>query len=219
MPINVIGNSSGNSENKIDTSSFVQKPYLRSNYIESAIEENIDLKNHFRINKLPDPISIREAASKNYVDNKINDASITKKTLHILTSMIKNLNVIFIKVNSAPAVPEHLTAKYYVHQAISNSVDEASLLGLDPNEKLKLDEQDLIILISTLTSPKTKIETPTKSYVDSLPENSRNRRDLSSVFIHQDNEFHNIELSNSDCITVNRNLSLDNEVSKMLMTQ
>ena len=47
MPINVFGNSSNNSENKIDTSIFVQKPYLRTNYIESNIEEDIDLKNQF----------------------------------------------------------------------------------------------------------------------------------------------------------------------------
>ena len=44
MPINVFGNSSNNSDNKIDTSLFVQKPYLRTNYIESNIEEDIDLK-------------------------------------------------------------------------------------------------------------------------------------------------------------------------------
>ena len=43
MPINVFGNSS-HGNNKIDTSFFVQKPYLRTNYIESNIEENIDLK-------------------------------------------------------------------------------------------------------------------------------------------------------------------------------
>ena len=45
MPINVFGNSSNNSDNKFDTSLFVQKPYLRANYIEANIEENIDLKN------------------------------------------------------------------------------------------------------------------------------------------------------------------------------
>ena len=44
MPIIVFGNSLINSENKIDTSSFVQKPYLRHNYIEANIEEDIDLK-------------------------------------------------------------------------------------------------------------------------------------------------------------------------------
>ena len=61
MPINVFGNSnSNNNGNKIDTSLFVQKPYLRSNYIESSIEEDIDLKNQYRIKNLTDPISIRE---------------------------------------------------------------------------------------------------------------------------------------------------------------
>ena len=32
-PINVFGNSSNNSEQKIDTSLFVQKPYLRTNFL------------------------------------------------------------------------------------------------------------------------------------------------------------------------------------------
>ena len=45
MPINVFGNSSNNSEQKIDTNLFVQKPFLRSNDIESNIEEDIDFKN------------------------------------------------------------------------------------------------------------------------------------------------------------------------------
>ena len=44
MPINVLGNSSNNSGNKTDTSLFVLKSYLRTNYIESNIEEDIDLK-------------------------------------------------------------------------------------------------------------------------------------------------------------------------------
>ena len=79
MPINVFGNCSNNSDNKIDTSHFVQKPFLRSNYLDANIEENIDLKNQYRIKNLPDPISIREPASENYVDNLFNDPSIIKK--------------------------------------------------------------------------------------------------------------------------------------------
>ena len=42
MPINVIGNSSNNSENRIDTSIFVQKPICK----EAKIEEDINMKNH-----------------------------------------------------------------------------------------------------------------------------------------------------------------------------
>ena len=69
MPINVFGNSnSKNSDNKIDTTVFEQKSYFRTNDIESNIEEDIYLKNQFGIKNLPDPMSIREPASKLYVD-------------------------------------------------------------------------------------------------------------------------------------------------------
>ena len=91
-------------------------------------------------------------------------------------------------------------------------VDEKSLLRLDPDKELNLDEQHSIIPNSTLTSPRTIIELPTKSYVDSLHESSRKRRDLSSVFIDQDNEFDNIKLTKLDSVTVNRNPSSDNEI-------
>ena len=74
---------------------------------------------------------------------------------------------------------------------MSDGVDEPSLLRLDPDEKSKLDEQDSLIPNSTLTTPKTIKEIPTKSYVDSLHEINRNRRVLSSVFNDQDNDFDN----------------------------
>ena len=190
MPIKVFGNSNSNNDgNKKDTSLFVQKHYLRTNYIESDVKEDIDLRNQCRIKNLPDLISIGEAVSKNYVDNKFNDPSIMRNNTHVDFNDENVENVRFINVYSMPAVGEHLAAKYYVDYAISNSVDESSLLRLDPDEKLKLDEQDSVILKSNLTSRKTIIELPTKSYVDSLHESRRKRRDLSSVFNDQDNEF------------------------------
>ena len=129
MPINVFGNSNSNdNNNKIDTSLFVQKPYLRSNYIESNIEEDIDLKNQFRFKNLPDPISIREACNKNYVDNKYKDPSIIKNTEHIDLNDRNITNARFIQVNQLPQIDSHLTAKLYVDNAISDSIDESSLL-------------------------------------------------------------------------------------------
>ena len=132
-------------------------------------------------------------------------------------------------------------------------------------------EQDSIILNSTLTSPKTILEVPTKnyvenkfndssiikntdhvdfnnkyidnvrmisvnempewgndltsklyvdnvlsdllSYVNELHEINRNRRDLSSVFNDQDNEFDNNKLTRLDSITVNRNPTSGNELA------
>ena len=308
MPINVFGNSSNNSDNKIDTSMFVQKPYLRSNYIEVNIEEDIDLKNQFRIKNLPDPISIREAASKNYVDNLFNDTSIVENNAHIDLNDRNITNARFIQVNQLPQIDSHFTAKLYVDNAISDGINEQSLLRLDPDEKLTqdsiilnststspktiielptknyvdnkfnyssiikktdhvdfndktldnvhsikvnsyptLDAQltpkfyvdnfvldnvdevsllrldpksdihfgklDSIFVNSSITSPRTLIELPTKSYIDSLHEINRDRRDLSSVFNDQDNEFDNNKLTNLDSITVNRDPNLDNELS------
>ena len=50
-------------------------------------------------------------------------------------------NVRFAKVNSMPTIEEHITLNLSVDQAISKNLDESSLLGLDPDEKLKIDEQ------------------------------------------------------------------------------
>ena len=56
MPISAFGNSSHNKINRTDTSVNVQKPYLRTNYIEGKSEEDLDLKSQYRIKKLPDPV-------------------------------------------------------------------------------------------------------------------------------------------------------------------
>ena len=164
MPINIFGNisSSYDNGNKIDTSLFVQKPYLRTNYIESNIEENIDLKNQYRIKNLPDPISNTEACSKKYVDNLFHDPTKIRNSAHIDMNDRNITNARIIKVNQLPLIDSHLTAKLYVDNAISDGVNEQSRLRLDPDEKLK---QDTIILNSTLSTPKTLIQLPTKNYV------------------------------------------------------
>ena len=51
------------------------------------------------------------------------------------------------------------------------------------------------------------------SFIDGLHEINRNRRDLSSVFNDQDNEFDNNKLTNSDSVTVSRNPTSDNELA------
>ena len=124
MPINVFGNSSNNNDNKIDTSLFVQKPYLRTNYIESNIEEDIDLKNQYKIKNLPDPTNLQDACSKNYVDNKFNDPSIIKNNAHIDLNDRNITNARFIQVNQLPQIDSHLTAKLYV----DNAINEATLV-------------------------------------------------------------------------------------------
>ena len=134
MRINVFGNSSNNSEHKIDISLFVQKPYLRINYTEADIEEDIDLENRYKIKNLPDPTNIQDACSKNYVDNLFNDPSILKNHAHIDLNDRNITNARFIQVNQLPQIDSHLTAKLYVDNAISDGVNESSLLRLDPDE-------------------------------------------------------------------------------------
>ena len=150
MPNNVFGISFSSLDNakKIDTSLCGEKPHLRTNYIKSYIEEEIDLKNQFRIENLPDSISNTEAASKNSVDSKFNDLSVIKNTDQADFND-KNINEVrSIKVNSIPTLEEELTPKVYVDQAISEGVDDLSLLRIDPDEKLNLEEQDSIVLNS-----------------------------------------------------------------------
>ena len=82
------------------------------------------------------------------------------------------------------------------------------MLRLDHKENLKLDEHDSIHIDSAPTSPKMIIETPTKSYVESLEESSRKKQELSSVFNDQDNEFDYNNSTNLDSSTVSRDHSL-----------
>ena len=124
--MSVFGDSSSSqyNGNKTDTSLFVEKPYLRTNYIETSLEEDIDLKNSFRYENLPDPISNGEAASKNYVDNKFNKASVIKDTAHRDLNERNLTNARIIQDNQLPQIDSHLAAKWYV----DNAVEETSLV-------------------------------------------------------------------------------------------
>ena len=86
--------------------------------MESNIEEDIENKNFFRNKYLKVPISIREAASKKYVDTSFNDPSMITNTAHVHFNVENLDNVRFIKMNSLPAVNQHLTQKHYVDNAI-----------------------------------------------------------------------------------------------------
>ena len=90
MPIKVLGKSLSVSEIKTDKGLSVQKPFLRTIYFESNGEEDIDLKSQFRNKNPPNLSSIRETASKDFVDKIFNNPS-TKKTQLMLFSLIKIL--------------------------------------------------------------------------------------------------------------------------------
>ena len=67
MPINVFGSTSQKVENIIHTSSLVRKPHLRTNFTESNIEEDIDIKKQFKIKTLLSAIDPHQATPKSYV--------------------------------------------------------------------------------------------------------------------------------------------------------
>ena len=169
-------------------------------YVDNAISDGVDeasllgldpdekLKQDSIIlnSTLTSPKTILEIPTQNYVDKKFIDPSIIKNTDHIDFNDKILDNVKWIKVNSFPTIPEHLTAKKYVDNEIFHRVNEYSLLRLHPDIKLNLDEQDSILLNSTLTLPNTIIELPTKSYVDNLhDENQQSRRHLGLDFYEE----------------------------------
>ena len=56
--------------NTSTSTSGVIKTYIRANYFESNLEEDIDMKNQFKILNLPNPTFLQDPVTKLYVDNK-----------------------------------------------------------------------------------------------------------------------------------------------------
>ena len=180
MPINVFGISSKNSDKKIDSSLFVKKPYLRIKHLEAKIEEDIEIKNQYRSKNLPDPNSIGEAASKNYVDNLFNDSSILKNNAHLDLKDRKITNARFIQVNQLPQIDSHLTAKLYV----DNSIDEPSLVKNNQDNDFNNYNFTTKNSITLNKQPQNDNEVITKAYVDQFQqENERSRQDLGLDFM------------------------------------
>ena len=161
MPINVFGNSI-NSGNKIDTTLFVKKPYLRSNYIASNIEEDIDLKSQFKIKNLPDPTEIFDACNKNYVDAKFNDSAIIKNDVHIDLNDRNITNARFIQVNQLPQIDSHLTAKLNV----DNTVNEPTLVRNTQNNNFNDNKLINIDSVTVNRDPTLDNELSNKKYID-----------------------------------------------------
>ena len=186
MPINEFGNNNSIfNGNTIDTSLFVQKPYLRTDYIEANIEEDIDLKHQYKIKNLPDPISIRGTCSKTYVDNLFINPSILKNTAHIHLNDRSITNARFIQVNQLPQIDSHLTAKFYV----DNFLDETSLVG-NYHDNFFNNYNLANIIITTLDNQAANDnQLITKTYVEQFHrENERSRRDLGKDFFDESDD-------------------------------
>ena len=219
MPINVFGNSSLDNGNKNDTSLFVQKFYLRTNYIEANFDEDITLKNQFRTKNLPWPQENSDAVCKSHVHNFFNDSSIMKDTEHIDLKDRNITNSRFIQVNQWPQIDSHLTAKLYVDSAI----DEETLVRSNQDDDFNNYNLSNINSITLNTQAVNDNQVITKAYVDQFhQENERSRQHLGIDFYdessdlvknNQDNDLNDNELTNIDSMTINRNPTSDNEVA------
>ena len=222
MPTYVFGSSSSSHDNgnKIDTSKIVQKPYLRTIYVESNSEEDINMENQFKIKKLSCPPEISDDACKSYVDS---GPSIKLNTAHVDLED-KNLdNVRFFKRNSLPAVRERFTPKFYVVEAFSHSVDEPTLARSNQDNDFSNHNSTNINSITLNSQAVNHNQVPTKAYTDQFhQEKEQSQRDLGlhvfnesieSVKNNQVNFPNNYEHTNLDCITVNREPTTINELA------
>ena len=173
-----------------------------------------------RIKNLPDPISIREAASKIYVDNLFNDPSIIKNTAHIDLNDRNITNARFVQVNQLLQIDSHLTAKLYVD---ITAIDEPTLVRHNQDNDFNNNNLTNIYSITLNTQAVNDNQVITKAYVDQFhQENEQYRRDLGIDFFkessdivknNQDNDLNANKLTNLYSITINRNPTSDNEVS------
>ena len=129
-------------------------------------------------------------------------------------------NIKFVNANYQPAVNEHLTPKIYV----DNNIDETSLIRNKKDNDFGNFNLTNINSITLNKQAEIDNEVITKAYVDQFhEENERSRRDLGIDFYNessdlvknnQDNDFNDKKLINVNSITINKDPSSDNEVTK-----
>ena len=180
----------------------VTKSYVRANYIESSMEEDIDMKNQFKLKNLPNPSNLQDPATKYYVDSKTNNlVPISELDNNSIVRNNKNNNfngntitgLESIYVNRDPQYDLELSTKQYT----DDSIDEQSILRLHKDEKLQLAGKDFITSESNLTTPKTLLYIPLNTNLV--------RRD-------RDNDFDNHSLYNVSSISVTSQAVNDNEL-------
>ena len=128
-------------------------------------------------------------------------------------------NARFIQVNQMPEIDSHLTAKLYVDREI----DQSTLVRNNQDNDFSNYNLTNINIITLNKQAKTDDEVITKAYVDQFhQENERSRRDVGLDFYNeskdlvrknQDNDLNDNNLTNLDSVQVNRNPTLDHELS------
>ena len=187
------------------STSGVTKTYIRANYIESNLEEDIDMKNQFKILNLPNPTLLQDPATKYYVDNKTLDLvpnSEFDNTTIVRTNKNNNFNGNTITgcesvyVNRDPQYDLELSTKQYTDTLIDESsivrnnkeniFSKSISLNTDPTKQFNDYEIDNIL-------PKSVISEFITTSID----------EFSLLRLHQDEK-----LDHSDYITLESNLTV-----------
>ena len=138
---------------------------------------------------------ILELCTKQYTDTLVDSQTILRNNQDNNLNNNELSNIKAISVNLIPNNQfddyeiDELVPKSIIDEFVSTNIDEASLLRLDNDEKLKISEQDYITLNSNLTSPKTILN---------LALHNQNL-----VKRNQNTDFQNHSLSNISSISVN----------------
>ena len=190
--MNVFGSTSSTGSTNVDTTLFVQKPYLRTNYIESDMEEDIDMKQKFKIKNLVDPTNDFDAANKSYIDKNIDESTLLRipiyepltndyvslkntvsdKLVELATTnyvkddiSIKNYNKTNDTIDSIDIANHDFTPEIVTlptKQHMDEKIDERSLLRIPYYENF---QNDYIHLVNALTGQ--DVAFATTEYVDS----------------------------------------------------
>ena len=159
--------------------------------------------------------------AKLYVDNAISDGVSESSLLRLdPDEKLKQDTIILNSTLSAPKMIIELPTKNYVNKKFDDPSMIKNTDHVDFNDKY-LDNIKWIKLNNMPEwkndlTPKLYVDNAIRGirgYVDNLHQINRNRRDLSSVFNDQDNEFDNNKLTNLDSVTVNRNPNLEYELA------
>ena len=147
------------------------------------------MKSHFKYKKLPCKIEKRDAVCKPDVDSDLKYPSVLRNTAYVGFNGNNLDNGRFIKVNSIPAVGEHLTAKNFVDQAASNSIDETTLVRKYQDNFFKKSKLTSRNSIASSTKAVNDIQVVTQTYVDQFhQEKGKSRRDLGIGFYIESGE-------------------------------
>ena len=137
------------------------------------------MRKKFKIENLPCPQKNSDAVCKSVENSGLNDPRLKRNTAHVDLSDENLDNVRFIKLNSLPAIGEHLTAKCYVDQ----SVQEPTLVRNNEDNNVKNHNLFNIKRITLNTQAVNDNQVITKAYVDQFhQENEQSIRDLGSNF-------------------------------------